>query len=553
MHSTLTQLFLLLIGAFLLSFGWAPYNFILGSFIGLVPLLYVVYKLNLNQKKSIIVFFYAYFYFVAFNFFTIWWVKNASWLGVIATLVVNSFFYALIIVLYSKVSKYLPSKIAYLSFVTFWLAWEYIELLDWDLSWPWMTLGFSLANHIWVIQWYEITGALGGSLWIVLMNLLIWSNLKIKIVNGFFLRKRIYLLATVLVVPILFSAVLWISYSDDGKKINAIVVQPNFDPYTEKFITSNGYKQNLSPSQQAMVMMNLVDEIPSQNVDVILFPETAVPTTVKREEMQFNAVLQSLVHWANAKEIPLITGVHFAEDVEVKDKNNIPADVKKYLYDDAYYKRYNSALWIQNGEITDIYHKSRLVIGVERIPSYFVFLQRYLIDFKDDHLESEYNPNNGIQENRSVFIKADSAYKTTLKLAPIICYESIFGEFVTGYVKNGANLLGIITNDAWWGDTPGYKQHFSYAKMRAIEARRNVVRSANTGLSGAIDSKGKVLFQSEYWKPGAFKVAVTTNEKITTYVKYGDFLGRISIPLSILFIINAFIKRKKNKSLLSKI
>ena len=80
-----------------------------------------------------------------------------------------------------------------------------------------------------------------------------------------------------------------------------------------------------------------------------------------------------------------------------------------------------------------------------------------------------------------------------------------------------------------------------------------MVRSANTGWSGAIDSRGKELFRSEYWKPGAFRVAVTTNEKITTYVKYGDFLGRISIPLSILFIINAFIKRKKNKSLLSKI
>ena len=191
MQRILIQSFLLLIGALLLSLGWAPYNFILGSFVGLVPLLYVVYQLNQNQKKSIIVFLYAYFYFVAFNFFTIWWVKNASWLGVIATLVVNSFFYALIVVLYSKVSKYLPSKIAYLSFVTFWLAWEYIELLDWDLSWPWMTLGFSLANHIWAIQWYEITGVLGGSLWIVLINLLVWSNLKIKIVNREFLRKRI--------------------------------------------------------------------------------------------------------------------------------------------------------------------------------------------------------------------------------------------------------------------------------------------------------------------------------------------------------------------------
>lgn len=545
----LTSITYLFFGALMLALGWAPYNFIVGSFVGLVPLLYIIYQLNQKQKKSIVVFFYAYFYFIVFNFFTIWWVKNASWLGVIATLVVNSFFYALIIVLYSKVSKYLPNKIAYLSFLTFWLAWEYIELVDWDLSWPWMTLGFSLANHAWAIQWYEITGALGGTLWIVVVNLLIWSIVKIKLINGYFLPKRIYGLIFTLLLPILFSGYLWFTFEDKGSEINAIVVQPNFDPYTEKFVSESGFEQSLTPAQQTMVMMNLVDELEVKRADVILFPETAVPTTIRREEMAYNTILQTLIFWSKNKQIPLITGVHFAEDVEVEDENKIPADVKKYHYEEGYYKRYNSALWIQDGKIEDVYHKSRLVIGVERIPSYFVFLQRFLINFKDDHLESEYNPNNGIQENRAVFFSQDSS----LALAPIICYESIFGEFVTDYVKNGANLLGIITNDAWWGDTPGYKQHFAYAKMRAIETRRNVVRSANTGWSGSINSKGQIIEQSEYWKPGAFNLQVNTNSEITTYVKYGDFLGRISIPLSLLFIINAFIKRKKNNSLMRKI
>src|SRR5574343_444659 len=70
-----------------------------------------------------------------------------------------------------------------------------------------------------------------------------------------------------------------------------------------------------------------------------------------------------------------------------------------------------------------------------------------------------------------------------LKLAPAVCYESVYGDFMAKYIRSGAEVICIITNDGWWGNTPGHRQHLAYAKLRAIETRKQIIRSANTGIS----------------------------------------------------------------------
>ena len=155
-----------------------------------------------------------------------------------------------------------------------------------------------------------------------------------------------------------------------------------------------------------------------------------------------------------------------------------------------------------------VYHKSKLVPGVERLPfsSVLKYVEKYAIDLGGT------TGSLGIDEEPSVF-----TLNTMVKPAPIICYESIFGEYVTQYVKRGATLLCIVTNDGWWGNTPGYKQHLSYASLRAIETRRFVARSANTGISGFVDDLGNITQQSKWWVPAALKqkVALNTYKKQT--------------------------------------
>ena len=132
-------------------------------------------------------------------------------------------------------------------------------------------------------------------------------------------------------------------------------------------------------------------------------------------------------------------------------------------------------------------------------------------------------------------------------VAPVICYESVFGEYVTDYVKKGANFIGIITNDSWWGDTPGYQQHWSFARLRAIETRRSVARSANTGTSGFINQRGDELQKSEYLTLDCLRQKIKCNEKITFYVKYGDVIGKIGLGLAIMILLNLIVRKLIHK------
>ena len=128
-------------------------------------------------------------------------------------------------------------------------------------------------------------------------------------------------------------------------------------------------------------------------------------------------------------------------------------------------------------------------------------------------------------------------------MAPVICYESIFGEYVTGYVQKGAELIFIITNDGWWKNTPGYKQHMSFARLRAIETRRSIARSANTGISCFINQRGDVSQPTGWWVDAAIKGTINANDEITFYVKYGDYIARISLFVSALLLLNLVVRK----------
>jgi apolipoprotein N-acyltransferase len=144
-----------------------------------------------------------------------------------------------------------------------------------------------------------------------------------------------------------------------------------------------------------------------------------------------------------------------------------------------------------NGDI-QFYHKSKLVPGTEQLPFVTVlpFLERLAISLDENSASGTLGKN----------ATAKALGVRNSKVAPIICYESIYGDYVSEYVKDGASWLAVITNDAWWNNTPGHKQHFSYAKLRAIEQRKWVVRSANTGISGFIDPLGRTTMRSVWYQ-----------------------------------------------------
>ena len=103
--------------------------------------------------------------------------------------------------------------------------------------------------------------------------------------------------------------------------------------------------------------------------------------------------------------------------------------------------------------------------------------------------------------------------------------------------------MTVITNDAWWGDTPGYRQHLSYASLRAIETRRWIARSANTGVSAIIDPSGKVVSHTSWWRPEVLKGKVGLNDRQTFFVIHGDFIGRLSTLMAALILLATIVRR----------
>jgi apolipoprotein N-acyltransferase len=185
-------------------------------------------------------------------------------------------------------------------------------------------------------------------------------------------------------------------------------------------------------------------------------------------------------------------------------------------------------------------HKSKLVPGVELVPfsAYLPFLSALAIE------------NGGTSGTLGIEKQPKILSVDQVKLAPIICYESIYGDFVRQQVQKGAQLLCIITNDGWWGNTPGYQQHFSFARLRAIETRRWVLRSANTGTSGSIDPRGKIIKKTAYWTKASFAQTVTLRSDQTFYTKYGDWPAGLSLSWILLaFSIFFMSKAKQSRNL----
>ena len=132
-----------------------------------------------------------------------------------------------------------------------------------------------------------------------------------------------------------------------------------------------------------------------------------------------------------------------------------------------------------------------------------------------------------------------------LKTISIVCYETIDGEYVANYVDLGANFISIITNDSWWGNTPGHRHLLSYARLRAIENRRYIVRSANSGVSTIINEVGNYDTTLPFNKKGTLSGKAYAIDYRTFYSKNGDYIARICILISILLLLLSFSKVKE--------
>ena len=517
---------LTLISAMLLSVSWPTYGVPFFIFFALVPLLMMehgISKFSDYKRKSWMVFGLSYLCFVIWNIVTTGWLygsKNPdgshSMMAVVFPVLVNSLLYSLVFQCYHWYKNAQGTYWGLSFFVAIWMSFEKFHL-GWELTWPWLNLGNAFSEYPKLIQWYDTLGATGGSFWILLINVLIFYTVRTFEAG----RKRKDLIRNssivlaLIAIPMVISVIKYNNFDEKPSgQVNVLMLQPDLDPYAEKYS-----KDSLTIEND---LLALAEKNSTGKIDYYLAPETALPGRGSISETAFEKSL--LLN--NLKDfLARHPGSVFTTGISSHHLYFDPSAMPKEAYQinqGVWVASYNTAIQVAPNQKVQVYHKGKLVPGVEIFP-YMSVLKPLL----GDAMLNLGGTVASLSTDKERVAFSNPYNKG--KIAPIICYESIYGEFVTDYVKKGANFLGIVTNDSWWGVTEGHKQLLSYARLRAIETRREIARAANSGISAHINAKGEVEADTFYGDQTALFAKVNLYDTMTFYSRAGDILSRFSI------------------------
>ena len=533
-----------LLSAILLSISWPTYGIPFFIFFALVPLLILehdITKFSSIKNKGWAIFALTYLCFIIWNIVTTGWLYGAknpdgtnSLFAVVVPVMLNSLFYSLVFQCYHWYKKAQGTYFGLVFFVAIWMVFEKFHL-SWELTWPWLNLGNAFADYPKFIQWYDTLGSTGGSFWILIVNVYAFYTLRIWEAGR--KQKSLIINSAVLIcfigLPMIISLVKYENFNEKPiGSVNVLMLQPELNPYTEKY------------SKDSLTILNdlltLAETSSKGQIDYYLGPETSLPGFGSISETGFeqsellNKVKEFLVKHPKSVFATGISSHKFYKNESEKTATSY--QTSQGIFVDSY----NSAVQIIPNQKVEVYHKGKLVPGVEIFP--YVNVLKPLLGDAMLNLGGTV-ASLGIDKERKVF--SNSFNKG--KIAPIICYESIYGEFTGEYVKKGANFLGIMTNDSWWGVTQGHQQLMAYARMRAIETRREIARSANSGISAHINARGDVVSDTFYGDKTTLFAKVNLYDKITFYTKAGDLLSRICIFVLGFLLFYNWIKKFQNR------
>jgi apolipoprotein N-acyltransferase len=523
----------------LLGVSFPPIPTGIPAFVAFIPYLFMIDR----AKSSMQVFRYSYLSFLSMNALSIYWVSGWSgsdpWLKAAGVVLVMIFplWFTLPSVAFYLIRKRLQSPVSVFAFPFIWVAYEWLTHLP-ELSFPWLLVSNTQTYNLSSIQFASITGAFGISFWVTSVNVLLYFLLHQYLVGKKSLRSKsviasVLAVLALLLLPQLYSRMVLSSVSDNHDPTVSIgLIQPNVDPYEK-------WNDEMTAIHKLKILMSLYDSIcAGSKIELVLFPETAVPFRIllpsyEEEWRWFEKHIDSVG-------VPVFSGF---PDLKWYSQNEpAPISARKIQGSDIRYDDFNSSFLIIPGrDQVQRYHKSRLTPLSERIP--------YLdaIPFLQNTLTWGVGISNwGLGNDTTTF--ALHYRQTQARFWAMICYETIYPEFVSGFVKRGANFLGVITNDGWFGKTSGPYQLMQYTALRAIENRRSVARCANNGISCFIDPYGRITQETQLYTRTAIQGKVEVRSELTFYTKHGDWLPRICSGVSaciFLFIIVLRLKRKK--------
>ncbi len=525
--SRFRHLALAVLSGCMLGFAFPPSTYGILACFGLIPLLALLDRVSglRSQLK------YIYISMVVFHAITLNWTGGYAHMNdpymMIAgaiTILVHPLFYFLPLGAYLYVKRKTGWVLAAAMLPVFWVGYEYSHTLS-EWSFPWLTLGNTQSYNQARLQIVEYTGVLGLSLWMLVLNVLGFSLYKSILAKGVkFIRANVVLalvIALIYVVPGLYGTLVLKSLSEQNRSypmVSVGIVQSNVDPW-EKWVSSGiGTIDLYMRMTDSLMKMNSVPR-----PEIILWPETAMPYYIlaPRNEHTLRLVREKI----EEINVPVLFGLPQA--VYYDDTTKAPPSAKRIAATGERYDAFNAAAFMQPG-VPDIpwYGKMKMVPIAERVPYADAF---YFFDFLRWGVGI-----GGWQIGRDTVVFEEQ--KSGARFCALICYESVYPEFVTEFVKRGAEFISIITIDSWWDRMSGAYQHHQYAIFRAVENRRWVARCAVGGFSSFIDPTGKVHEKTELFTEAVLSKRIERRNDLTFYTTYGDIIGRVCM-LSGLFVV----------------
>lgn len=380
-------------------------------------------------------------------------------------------------------------------------AWVALELARAHLlsGFPWLLLGYSQYRVLPLIQIADLAGVYAISFLIVLVNTAIVMFIENR-------KRRIPLLAAIVIAGAVAGYGLFrIGQPDGSGTLRVSVIQGNIEQ-----------DRKWDPRYQAAVMdaykrltLNALEKRP----DLVIWPETSLPFYFGSNETPYPARTDDLKRFVRASGTPLLFGSALRE---VGDNRHLLR---------------NSAVFLdEQGGIDDYYTKHHLVPFGEYVP-----LKDTLLFFMDKLVQPAGDFQSG-SEFTVVGIRS-AATGRNIPVSTVICYEIIFPGHVRRFVNDGAAVITTITNDAWFGRTAAPHQHFSMAVLRAVENRVPVARAANTGVSGFIDAKGRILETSDIFTEAVLTRTLVPGTARTFYTRHGDVFAWLCVLGTILVVL----------------
>ena len=526
-----------IIGGLLLAFAWYPHGLPFLIFFAWIPLFFMSDALLERGGRAAFVkgWLYSWPGLMLWNLITTYWIGFCTVPGAIGAIVANSMLQAWVFGFWHCCRKQVKQEWVHpVLLAAFWVSFEYLHL-NWDLTWPWLNLGNVFAVCPQWVQWYSVTGAMGGTVWILSLNFLLYYLIRRQVKTHRVAWGFITASALVFIIPVFISALMFKNAEksiDKTRPVNVVAVQQITDPWEEEYSLTN--------EEQIQRIIDVSGPYIDESTHLVVCPESSVPHNISLVDIQQRTFAPESKGYSGLFLLDSVIRIHpnlnYILGMSLFSLYDHPVTLTaRPVGEGTYVDVFNSALCYGANYYNGHYHKCRLVPGVEKMPfpKLFGFLGDAIIKLGGS------NTSLGVDTIQRTFAIQNDGKE--LRVGAAICYESIYGELFGKFVQNGANLMTVITNDSWWADSQGHKQHFEMARLRAVETRRYIVRAANGGFSGIIDPRGDVLQKTNYNERTAVKATVYAQEGETFYVRHGDYIARISVLLSLIGFLYAFV------------